>query len=846
MKKLFYLLTPIFLISSIIFSQNSNLNLEEYRQFLENNSGITYQDLITQHNAGEFKKSTNLSLADILYLDSIKIKYNLTDDELDLLSDHNFVVSQRLDHQSFGSAFEDIYHKDLPVFVSTDAILHALHMSYDKMLKDIEVYTIIPELKSMLGLLLGNLENLENRYSSNEKMKSYIKDLDLYLSVPNSILNRGAASYYSDNLQKVIEQINYIEQAEFMSVEFFSSIGRKVDYSQFRPRGHYDDEYLPELADYFKSMMWFGRMELYLIAPNDIDPVPEVDIQRQTIISNLLMELIELSGAESYYNKINGIITTFVGAQDNVTLENLAGLKDELAFSDCFYLTDIENFHGYQDLLSQKPYADQKILSQVIIKSPFSTDDLKPASAFMLFGQRFIIDSYVTASIVYDKIKYEGNDVTRMLPSTLDILFALGNDAAAQLLQDELNEYHYSPNLNALRYLVDSNTDEFWNESIYNSWLNSIRKLNPPAERDNLPGFMQTAAWWQQKMNTQLSSWTELRHDNLLYAKQSYTGGITCSYPKGYVEPFPDFYKSLMDYASSTENKITSLGIELYSFERYFDNFYNICDTLRSISEKELAALELSDKEIDFLTKVLYESGTCGIVFDGWYPSLYYQDSGNEELIKDDRIVADYHTAPTDEFGNTVGWVKHAGTGEMNMAIVVAENCSGDNVAYVGPVMSYHEYTTTNFQRLTDDEWKTQYWSTSTRPEWTNIYLADGTGKVKPNGPSLVTAVKDVPGDPIVPVDFLTAQNYPNPFNPETIINITIPSSLTNKLVNLSIYDIQGRLIKKLLNENLQAGNYLVKWDGTNDQNRSVSSGAYLYRLVAGESQFNGKMNLIK
>ena len=48
---------------------------------------------------------------------------------------------------------------------------------------------------------------------------------------------------------------------------------------------------------------------------------------------------------------------------------------------------------------------------------------------------------------------------------------------------------------------------------------------------------MQTAAFWQKMMNTQFSSWTELRHDNLLYAKQSYSGGTICSYPYGYVEP---------------------------------------------------------------------------------------------------------------------------------------------------------------------------------------------------------------------------------------------------------------------------------------------------------------------
>jgi len=71
---------------------------------------------------------------------------------------------------------------------------------------------------------------------------------------------------------------------------------------------------------------------------------------------------------------------------------------------------------------------------------------------------------------------------------------------------------------------------------------------------------MKTAAFWQQKMNTQLASWTELRHDNLLYAKQSYTGGTVCSYPYSFVEPFPEFYSALNEYSTEAYNYFTTLN----------------------------------------------------------------------------------------------------------------------------------------------------------------------------------------------------------------------------------------------------------------------------------------------
>jgi hypothetical protein len=152
--------------------------------------------------------------------------------------------------------------------------------------------------------------------------------------------------------------------------------------------------------------------------------------------------------------------------------------------------------------------------------------------------------------VVYDKIRYDGNKVCRLFPSTLDILFAHGNSAAAQLLISELDQYHYSTNLASLRYLMDSYDEVFWNSSIYSMWLNTIRTLNPPEARDHLPPFMQTGAWWQQKMNTQLSSWIELRHDHLLYAKQSYTDHYVCSYPRGFVEPVPQTFESLAHWLS--------------------------------------------------------------------------------------------------------------------------------------------------------------------------------------------------------------------------------------------------------------------------------------------------------
>ncbi len=94
-----------------------------------------------------------------------------------------------------------------------------------------------------------------------------------------------------------------------------------------------------------------------------------------------------------------------------------------------------------------------------------------------------------------------------------------------------------------------------------------------------------------------------------------------------------------------------------------------------------------------------------------------------------------------------------------------------------------------------------------------------------------------------IPSSFNLFQNYPNPFNPNTKIRYTIPSVGTSlmKFVQLKIYDILGREVTTLVNENQQPGNYEVTFNTTN-----LSSGVYLYKLTAGSFSATKKMILLK
>ena len=850
----------LFFFSLPIKAQTTQFNINEYKQFLQSHQNMISEQLLEMHSAGTFKSKLNLDYPSALYFDSIDSKYSLTSYEKDLVNKNGFMISERLAGSSFGEAFLEIYEKDLPVFVSTDAILHAFHISYDRILKDVELGALIDRISELLQRIHNNLPTLASNYSIYPEMKIMLMDVDVYLTVPRKLLDQTVTPYFTENIFKVNEILDKIASEQGHDpYTLFSENCRVMDWSQFKPRGHYVSDQYPILEKYFRAMMWLGRTEIYLLAPHSDSVIcPDQtfrDIQRQSIDAILIEELFNLSNAKNLYADIESIIKFFVGAQDNVTLYDLNYLKEAVQLNNAVMLLDSLKLVEFQDTLKNQAFAYQMILSQILYNAnPLEPDSIVPASAFMLFGQRFVIDSYVTGSVVYDRIFYNGRHICRLFPSTLDPMFALGNDAAAQLLKSELDTYNYSSNLAALRYLINSYGSDFWDSTLYNLWLNSIRKLNPPLDRNTLPLFMQTAAFWQQKLNTQLSSWAQLRHDNLLYAKQSYTGGTVCFYPYTYVEPFPEFYNNLKLYAEIARNKFQDLNFGQTFIKNnvleYLDNLESIMDTLSTVSDKILNGVPFSEKEIYFLKTIIYNqpAGSGTSPYGGWYSRLFYMDFFNnfKGLMQKDHVVADIHTVPTNCGGVVIGAIPHVGTGSINLGVFLADLPGNNNVAFIGPVLSYYEYTTLNFERLTDQEWEAKYLQAALRPSWVNMYLADSSGNSKGSGLNLVTRINEEPSNSTSFVDYILSGNYPNPFNPTTIIWFKIPGNLTNSFTELEIYDGNGELINTLVNDVLPSGNYLVKWNGDNQKGFNVSSGIYFYHLKVADKLSTGKMALIR
>ncbi|HED37543.1 MAG TPA: T9SS type A sorting domain-containing protein, partial [Ignavibacteria bacterium] len=133
---------------------------------------------------------------------------------------------------------------------------------------------------------------------------------------------------------------------------------------------------------------------------------------------------------------------------------------------------------------------------------------------------------------------------------------------------------------------------------------------------------------------------------------------------------------------------------------------------------------------------------------------------------------------------------------------------------------------------------KTYYWRVRSSND-NGLYSSySGVGKFVKNA---VTAVEN--NKTVIPTKFSVSQNYPNPFNPSTIIKYALPQA---SHVTIKIYNMLGQEVKMLVNSDRSAGTYQVQWNGESDFGRKVASGAYIYRVVAGNNIVTKKMILLK
>lgn len=620
----------------------------------------------------------------------------LNAEETERLNAQGLVIVPRQSFPSFAYGYKTIYSQDLPVYVSADSILEAVHRTFDALLKATEEQVLIDQLGRFLEAVRSNVPG---RVEDSEVSQ----DVDLYLTVALGLLRGSVAEPIAGaDADAIAEFHDMATKGEgYASVELFGAT-RDEDFSQFKPRGHYTDT--PELERYFRAMMWLGRVDLRIV---ETQPDGTQLFRRRqfdaAVALNQLMESEELA----LWAQIDATIGAFVGEHDNMTPKDMDGLLDALAVASAEEAARLPDDAIIAEI-ARGGWGAQRIASRIIYRAGDAPLDLPLDRSYRVFGQRYTVDSHAFVNVTHDRV------AGRMMPKPLDAAFAaLGNNGALPLLGGDLDDSSYAAGLAKTRTLVDAHEAAYWEGSLYTRWLGALRTLSPDPNTE-LGGVTRTDGWNRRMLAAQLGSWAELRHDTILYAKQSYTSGEVCEFPDAYVDPYPEFYARLGALAgalSGVADNLPATADELKNLvQDWASRFSLVTANLETMAQNQLSGTPHSQELMDFINDAVKwdEMNVCGSVsysnLAGWYLRLYLYDTSGLEY---DPVVADVHTQPTDEAGNDVGRILHVGTGMPRLMVVTAETCEGPR-AYAGLAFSYGELITEHWQRLNDQEWKQQ------------------------------------------------------------------------------------------------------------------------------------------
>lgn len=650
--------------------------------------------------------------------------FDLSDEAIALIEQNGFAVVDAQSSREYFSVYEKNRYSYVPSFITTDSLLHSYHLMFDYLLKEVERSTLMDCINELSLYMLNASYEQYSQLKGTEFENAALRNV-AYFSVAVKLLDDGF-ELRSEVQALVNAELALIEGHEGISRSPIINFGQsftedkdfyEVDYSQFAPRGHYTQG--EALERYFRASMWYGQMTFRTAYDDEV---------RSAL---LMTSALQTSEGAKNWNTAFSTINFFVGECDDITPLDYTNQLNAIYGSDLGSLsavTDEAKFEAALDAIAQLP--PPQINSVPVFNEEIQPDRDAAITGLRFLGQRFTVD----ASIFQRLIDRETKD--RMLPAALDIPAAFGSDEAYEILQSHeeylVGQYPtYAENLMNVREYVQGIEDDVWTSNLYWSWMNTLRPLADETSGEGYPFFMQNDAWTRKELNTFLGSWTELKHDTLLYAKQAMSergggGGDDVPAPdgRGYAEPNPELYGRMAALAVQTRDGLLAAGLIDDEMATKIQSLGAIAEKLCEISIKELQNEALTESDYFFIenygaelehlwTTAKQDEIEAATELSGYFDreSYLYQFP--------DAVVADVATDPN-------GFALEEATG-FAKTIVVAFLRDGEVVLGRGVVFSHYEFTVPASERMTNTAWH-ELLNSGQTPEidyWKTAFIAN-------------------------------------------------------------------------------------------------------------------------
>ena len=642
-----------------------------------------------------------------------------------LIEQNGFAVSDRYSHREFFDTYITNMYGYVPNFITTDSATHTFHLMFDYILKDLEenklYYNLIALSDGMVEASYTQYKQLIGSSFENAALRNVA-----FFSVGSKLLN-SEFNIPLEAIQITQQELSLINNQAGISPSPVINLGAdmdglnalQVDYSQFIPRSHYTQS--EELKSYFKAMMWYGQSTFR----SSID-----DEVRSALLQTSSLMKPELS---KMWAGIFESTSFFTGDCDDITYYQYAEVLKDVYDRNIASLDQISN----EKLFSESIDLVRSMQPPQIVSIPvYYTQDLEAAiTGYRFMGQRFTIDAYIFQNLIDRAVK------GRMLPKSLDIPAAFGSSIALSMLNEDATAYpEYSGQMEKMREEISGIPADKWSSNLYWSWIYMLRPFMDGTDGAGYPMFMRNPAWSMKELNSFQGSWTELKHDTLLYSKSSMGGRGAGGEPpeppddRGYVEPNPVVFGRLAALVKQTKTGLQNRDILTAETKEILDELYSLSVQLTQIAEKELSNLPLSSDDYELIR-------TYGDrLKDIWKTAKKYELAQvKKDLTWIDEsmlieayltlhpcgIVADVSTDPN-------GFVLEEATGFAKTIFVVFLR-DGVPVLASGTVYSQYEFIVPIDDRITDEQWHERM-NTNEIPEleqWKHSFMCD-IGQILP------------------------------------------------------------------------------------------------------------------